>query len=260
MPETIDIIKADLVALGFDNISDEAIYNKIAQGAGIPIDATVQEFTNSENRILNIIVTQRYGRDEYYRDKALAFQYGDDLIVDPVTFDDVYAVINPLNQIISQAAFEDLGNGALFLKVAKLDQITGDLMALSTPEKSAFDDYFVNFEIPGLAITKISKDGNVISFQLVVSYFKTYNLATLKTNLANALTTFRQKFKFDGEFFDGDLTAYLKANVPGIRDVYVFNTTLDGKPFAGSISLPAGYFNYPPPFSTFLNNISYAPI
>lgn len=256
---TIDIIKSSLVALGFVNPSDAAIYNKIAQGVGIPVDNTVQEFANSEARIQNIISTQRYGKDGYYVTAAKAFQYGDDLIVDPVTGDDVYAVINPLNQIISQAAFENL-NGQLFLKVATVDATTGDLMALTTPQKAAFDDYYVNFEIPGLNVTKVSLPPNLLSFQALVTYFKTYNLTNLQTNLKAALTSFRQAFAFDGLFFQGDLSAYLKAQVPGIRDVYVKNTTLDGKAFAGEVSLPSGYFNFPPPYDTFLNNITYAAI
>lgn len=130
MASTIQIIDSSLIALGFNNPSGAAIENKIAQAVGIPIDNTVQEFTNSENRILNIIVTQRYGKDGYYVAKALAFQLGDDLIIDPITLDDVYAVINPLNQIISQAAFEDFAD-QLFLKVAKINTTTGDLEALN---------------------------------------------------------------------------------------------------------------------------------
>ena len=260
MATTEDQIKADLIALDFDNPSDLALYNKIAQAIGIPIDATVQEFTNSENRILNIIVTQRYGKGQYYTQKALAFQLGDDLIVDPVTFDDVYAVINPLNQIIAQAAFEDLGSGQLFLKVATLNAATGDLQALTTPQKAAFDDYFVNFELPGLPVTKLSLPPNVISFSAILSYLKTYNLDNIKANVKTALTAFRQAFPFDGEFFLGDLVTYIKQNVPGVRDFYAYNTALDGNPFAGFIKLPAGYFNYPQPYDTFLNNIVYATV
>lgn len=259
MASTIEIIKSSLIALGFNNPSGAAIENKIVQAVAIPIDNTVQEFANSENRILNIIVTKNYGKDAYYRDKALAFQYGDDLVVDPITFEDVYAEINPLNQIISQAAFENLV-GQLFLKVAKINTTTGDLEPLTTPEKSAFDDYYVNFEIPGLPITKISLPPNVINFLGTLTYFKTYNLTTLQANVKSALTTFRQKFPFDGEFYLGDLVTYIKTNVPGVRDFFGYNTTLDGNSFSGSINLPAGYFNFPAPYDTFLTNITYVPI
>lgn len=255
-----DTIRASLVALGFSNPSDTAIYNKIAQGVGLPIDTTYKEFTNSENRIANIINTQRYGKGNYYTAAALAFQYGDDLIVDPVTLDDVYAVINPLNQIIKQAAFEDLGAGQLYLKVATQDPASGDLMALSTPQFNAFKDYFVNFELPGVPVTKVSLPPNIVSFAALLTYYKTYNLTTLQANVKAALTTFRQTFPFDGEFYLGDLVTYIKTNVPGVRDFYGYNTTLDGTPFAGKISLPAGYFNYPAPYDTFLNSITYAPV
>lgn len=260
MATTQQTIEANLIALGFNNTSATAIYNKIAEAVGFTVDITNQEIANTEQVILDIINSQRYGRANYYTENALAFQYGDNLIVDPETFDYVYAVIDESKQIINQAAFEEIASGnssQLFLKIATVDPLTGQLVALSTPQLNAFTSYFYVFQIPGLPISIISAAGNVINFTSICTYFATYDLATLQANLTTALNTFKNTFTFNGVFFDGDLEVYIKANVPGIRDFYIANTTIDGAPFGGSQSLPAGYFNYD---ASVFTNINYTAI
>jgi len=260
MGTTRDLILSNLIALGLNNPSDSAVENKIADAIGIPVDNTITEMTNSENRILSIITSKNYGKSGYYTAAALAFQYGDNLIIDPVTLELVYATPDPEAQIIAQAAFEEIvsGNSAqLFLKVAAIDKLTGFLRQLSAAELAAFTNYFVNYELPGLPISIISLPANIINFVANMTYFATYDLTALMASVAVAMTTFAQSFKFNGEFFNGDLSDYLKAQVPGIRDAYFYNTTIDGIPFSGSKNLPAGYFNYDPNIAT---NLNYVPI
>lgn len=253
---TQDQISANLILLGFDNPSNAAIYNKIAEAFGLIIDSTLTELNNSETEIFNIINTQRYGKSGYYTGKALAFQYGDNLIIDPVTFDYIYATIDTTKQIVKQAAFEDISS-QLFLKIATLNTLTGLLEPLQVAQYNAFVNYFTVFEIPGLPVTFINIPGNIFYFNAIATFYATYDLPTLKINLLNALNTFRSSFTFNGTFYDGDLEQYIKTNVPGVRDFFINNTLIDGAPFSGSISLPAGYFNY---VNNIQNNISYQPV
>lgn len=253
---TQDQITANLIALGFDNPSQAAIYNKIAEACGLVIDSTLTEINNSETEIFNIINTQRYGKSGYYTGKALAFQFGDNLIIDPVTFDYIYAVIDATKQIVKQAAFEDI-SAQLFIKIATLNNTTGLLEPLTIAQYNAFVNYFKVFEIPGLPVTIINLPGNILYFNATATYFATYDLPTLQTNLLNALNNFRSSFTFNGTFYDGDLETYIKTNVPGIRDFFINNTLIDGVPFSGSIALPAGYFNY---VNNIQNNIAYSPV
>lgn len=253
---TMDTIKANLIAMGFSNTSAAAIYNKIAEACGLVIDSTITEINNSETEIFNIINTQRYGKSGYYTGKALAFQYGDNLVIDPTTFDYIYSVIDPTKQIVKQAAFEDQSS-RLFLKIATLNTLTGLLEPLTTAQYNAFVAYFNVFQIPGLPITFINTPGNILYFNSIATYFATYDLPTLQTNLANAMNAFRNSFTFNGVFYAGDLEAYVKNNVPGIRDFFVNNTLLDGIPFSGSKALPSGYFNY---VSNILSLITYSAV
>lgn len=249
MGATTNQIMANLQALGFTNTSAAATYVKIAQALGIPVDNTIQEFANSLAVMTQTISAKNYGKSGYYTDKAKAFQYGDDLVTDPTTQDLVYAVINPQNQIISQAAFEEVISGSnvqLFLKVATTDAVSGNLLPLTAPQLAAFASYMSNFEILGIPVSIISSAANILNFGGKLSYFKTYDLSALQTALVAALTAFRQTFAFDGVFYDGDLSDYVKQNVPGVRDFSLFNTVLDGVTFSGDTTLPSGYFNYDP--------------
>jgi len=268
-PTTEQLIKANLQALGFTNTSAAAIYNKIAQAVGIIIDNTVAEINNSETIITNLLISQYgFGKPLYYTENALAFQYGDNLeinmAINPATgapyLNLIYPVIDTTKQIIKQAAFQTITSGnttQLLLKVATIDPISGLLIPLSTPQLNAFTNYFLNFQIPGLPISIINIAGNTLNFTSIATYFASYDLPTLQTNLLTALLAFQDSFVFNGVFYDGDLQDYIKSNVPGIRDFFISNTTLDGVPFSGSVDLSAGYFNY---VTGIINQVTYNPI
>lgn len=266
---TADKIQSNLVAMGFTNTSALAIYNKIAQSVGQVVDNTISEISNSETIITNLLISQYgYGKPLYYTSAALAFQYGDNLIVNltinPVTgapyLNYIYAQVDTTKQIITQAAFEAINSGGtvqMFLKVATTDTVTGLLVQLSGPQFTAFSNYFLNFQVAGLPISIINAAANILNFNAECTYFATYDLPTLQSNIATALNNFQKQFQFNGEFYSGDLQDYIKQNVPGIRDFFVFNTTLDGVPFSGSQSLISGYFNYQ---AGITGNINYQPI
>jgi len=229
-----------------DSQSVSAFVTKLTEAIGKAIDNTEAEFVNTETIITQTITNKNYGHDEYYTDNALAYQEGDDLSKD--SFGNFYyAVIDSSKQIIAQAAFEAITTGsstALVLKVATLNQSTGLLEALTLSQLTAFKSYFLNFEIPGLPISIISNDANVIDFNAAITYDKAYDLTTIQNNVASALLNFRDNFTFNGKFYNYYLENYLVSNVPGVKAVYLSGTTIDGVGFSGYTSLSAGYFDY----------------
>ncbi len=266
---TKDIINGNLAILGFDNTSAVAITTKIADAIAPIIDNTITEINNSETIIKDLLISQYgYLKSAYYTSSALAFQYGDNLVintaVNPVTgapyLNLIYPVIDTTKQIIKQAAFQSVAAGnsnQLFIKVATIDTITGLLIPLSTPQLNSFTAYMDNFEAPGLPLNIINQAGNILNFNAICSYYAAYNLTTIQTGILNALISFQDTFIFNGEFFTGELQTYIQQQVPGIRDIYIYNTTLDGIPFAGSINLSSGYFNYA---VNILDNIAYSAV
>jgi hypothetical protein len=243
---TQDIILTNIQAVlsKLNSTSLVRIFGQIAQAIGISIDNTLNELENTKNIIDETIQTQRYGRAGYYTDKALAYQEGDNLTIDPVTFDNVYAVIDPTKQIIVQAAFENVSGQTLTLKVARLNPDTGKLDALTTLQKSAFDSYFTTFEIPGLPVQKVSLAANMFNFNATINYLSTYDLTNLKANVIAALYEFRDTYRFNGELFINDIETYVKSVVPGIRNISLSNTVIDSVPFSNVIKLSAGYFDF----------------
>ena len=113
-----------------------------------------------------------------------------------------------------------------------------------------FIAYFNNsnsggFSIPGIPITIVSLDPNILNASsFVVTYYGSYSLVNLQTAVQNALNSFRDSFEYNGEFFCGDLTDYIKQQVPGVRDVNIVLPTIDGVAFVGNTLLNAGYFDF----------------
>lgn len=269
LAQIINQIFANLQILGFSNTSATSIYGQIANTIGLIVYNTIQEINNSESIITNILIGQQgLGKPTYYTSNALMFQYGDDLVINeainPVTgapfLNNIYNPVDTTKQIINQAAFESVVSGnniQLFLKIATLDSISGLLVPLSSPELTAFTNYFLVFQIPGLPVNIVNNPANILNFNSTATYFASFDLPTIQAGIAASFTSFVNTFQFNGVFFDGDLEDYIKTNVPGIRDFFIDNTTIDSVPFAGSTTLSSGYFNY---FSTILSNIVYSPI
>lgn len=262
---SIDSINANLVALNFSNTSVTSIVEEIAIACGQVMDNVLAEIANSESIITNLLISQQgYGKALYYTGIALAFQYGDNLVINqtinPVTgapfLNLYYPVIDTTKQIISQAAIQESligGSEVLFLKVAT-QAISGGLQALSSAQLTAFQSYMLNFEILDIPLTIISLNGNDLNFVSVATYLSAYDLPTLQANLLTALNTFQSTFALNGVFYATDLEQYIQTNVPGMRSFFISNTIIDGVPFSDFTNLSAGYFNYDP---AVLTSISY---
>jgi hypothetical protein len=111
--------------------------------------------------IEDILTTHRVGGLEWYREQALAFQYGDNLVWQNNRWE--YAVIDATKQIITRAAAVEAG-GTIFLKVAK------DNGPLSAPELAAFKNYVKKFKFAGCKVNVISYAADKLSLKLQIWY------------------------------------------------------------------------------------------
>lgn len=246
-----------------DSTSKTSFIQLVAAALSVTIDNTLSEQINSQNVISDIIGKQRYGRSGYYTKKALAYQDGDNLIPDPITLYPIYETIDETKKIIKQAAFDpDL----FVLKVAYINPETGELDALPSDKKAAFDNYFLQFEIPRLPVTKLSNSPDILNFDPSFTYYGNYSLTDIKTGVAAALIDFKENFEFNGILFINDAEDYLKQNVPGLRNVTLSNCVITD-PVQGVIAftsktvLPSGYFKFDSSISVKVDNSSnYVPI
>lgn len=262
MSNTQTQILSNLQALGFNTTTAAAMMLNISQGVGLCVDNTITEIANSQNYITQTLTDKQYGGASYYTTWAKAFQLGYNLSINPTTGNYYYATIDTSAQIIAQAAF-GVTSAGLYLKVAGINSTTNQLQQIPTAQLASFQNYFNIAEIPGLPVSIINSQPDQLTFSATCTFYNTYDLSIIQTNLQAALTAFQNTFNFNGEFFAGDLADYIKGNtvattgfagVPGVRDFYVYNTILDGISFAGYQLLNAGYFNF---VSGVINNVSY---
>ena len=231
---------------GITNPSVTAIFKKIGEALSIPIDNTISELTNTENIINANISANNYGKTGYYVSAALAYEDGVSMVIDPITGNFIYNPVDTSKQTISQAAFDEVN---LALKVAYIDPSTQELAPLPSAMLTRFKNYFRQagnggMEIPGIPISIVSLSPNVFNANFFITYYGAYSLTNIQTDVIAAVQAFKTSFAYNGILYIGDLIAYIKANVSGIRDVDLTDTQIDSVAFVGNTQLTAGYFIY----------------
>jgi len=112
------------------------------------------------------IAATRVHTRRWYREKALAFQFGDTL-----NDSDVYDVIDESKQIVKFASVRKVvvsGHGVLRIKVAKDNN--GELTKLDTAELDAFKDYMNDITDAGTYIFATSGDPDNLKLELDIYY------------------------------------------------------------------------------------------
>lgn len=178
-----------------------------------------------------------------------------------------YETINPTKQIIAQASLYvettqvEIGGKnypitSLILKVAGKDS-NGKLSKLSEVQKTAFDTYMTNFEIPGIPLSKYSLAPNILGFSAgKCVYSPQYNQESIADAVTQAMEAFRDQITFDSTLYISRLQQYVMNNVPGVIGFSLSGTTLDSSAFTESVIMSAGYFDY---IDNFENLIEYVP-
>jgi hypothetical protein len=112
-----------------------------------------------------LIEATRFGTLPWYQEKAMDFQYGDDLSY--VNYHFVYDPLDTSKQIIKRAA-ATVATGQISLKVAKLDG--NDPVKLETDELTAFQAYVSQIKPPGERLVVISLDPDLMKLEMEVIY------------------------------------------------------------------------------------------
>lgn len=229
------------------NNSVASIFRKMAEALSLTIDSTTDELNNTVAIIDANIANKNYGKAGYYVNAALAYEDGVDMVQDPLTLEWIYSPVDISKQTITQAAFDV---DTMTLKVAYTDSATKLLAKLPVAVLNRFKDYFNTsglggFCIPGIPINIVSLDPNIFNASsFIITYFGSYNLVNVQTDVQAALNAFRDSFAYNGSLFLNDLIEYIKTNVPGVRDVNILGAEIDSVIFAGNTKLAAGYFDY----------------
>lgn len=268
MAKDADEIKARVqrVIPELNNTSNTAIWSRMADVVGHVNDVTLLEGNRTQIRVENAARNLRTTNKQYYIEIALAFQFGDDLvIIDEETQREGYAVVDPTKQIIKQVSVSTPSPAYIKMTVATTDA-NGNLIPLTAEQLTDFRGYLARMTTAGIIVTTTSSPADVfMTDKLYVTYRSDYSLTNIQTALRTTLQNFQLILNTDSPLYVNDIENALR-EIPGIRDAYFDNPRVTYTDIMGVlqteyavdgvIPLNAGYFNFDANIYDFTKNIT----
>lgn len=162
--------------------------------------------------VLELAANGHYGTRRWFVAKALAFQYGDTLVM--TEMDGGYAADNPSARIITHAAVTEQANRVV-VKVAKAAGAA--LAKLDPPELLAANDYFQALR-PPVQVIVLTADPDRLRLTGSVVYDAQTPLLATKSAVQQAIADYLMRLEFGGVMRITDLKQAM-LSVPGVIDV-----------------------------------------
>lgn len=215
MARSVDTIYADLIAKkesdsnldALNSTSKTAIWRLWLYIVAYATNVLESLFDKHYTEVTSIITELKPHTMRWYRQKALAFQYGFDLISDTDIFDNGTATETQIeaSKIIKYAAItEATTESRLVLKIATEDS-TGKLAPITSGQESAFIPYIEEIKDAGVAITVINYLPDILKLNLRIYYDPLVltstgvSILTGKKPVEDALNEFMKELPFNGE-------------------------------------------------------------
>lgn len=215
MARTVDTIYADLIAKkesdsnldALNSTSKTAIWRLWLYIVAYAINVLETLFDTHYSEVTGIITELKPHTMRWYRQKALAFQYGFDLITDSDVFDNGTATDEQIeaSKIIKYAAItEATTESRLVLKIATEDS-SGKLAPITSAQNSAFIPYIEEIKDAGVAISVINYLPDILKLNLRIYYDPLVltstgvSIRTGKKPVEDALNEFMKELPFNGE-------------------------------------------------------------
>jgi len=189
------------------------------------------------------------GTPRWYRDTALAFQFGD--VLEYLDYKYQYAQIDASKQIVQRVAIDNRGDGLVLVKAAKIVQ--GSPAPLATAELAAFESYMAKVKFAGTRLAVVSVPADQLIVGYAVGYDPQVPLSTLQATIQEVVESHLSELKFNGELNITRLTDAIQS-VEGVVDpVYQSATATPNAQTAVAIGRSyvarAGYFELAQPIS-----------
>ena len=215
MARSVDTIYADLIAKkesdsnldALNSTSKTAIWRLWLYIVAYATNVLESLFDKHYTEVTSIITELKPHTMRWYRQKALAFQYGFDLISDTDIFDNGTATEAQIeaSKIIKYAAItEATTESRLVLKIATEDN-AGKLAPITSGQESAFIPYIEEIKDAGVAITVINYLPDILKLNLRIYYdplvltSSGISIRTGKKPVEEALNEFMKELPFNGE-------------------------------------------------------------
>lgn len=200
-----------------NSTSKAAVYNLFGYIIAVVMWTLENLFDLHKSEVDDTIATKKPHTVRWYRDKALLFQYGQNLIAET----DRYANTGLNDQqiaaqkIVAQAAVTEI-DGKLRIKVAKASG--DDLVELLDEELNAFADYIGKIKDAGVKIITDSLPADALKLTLDIWYNPLVLTSTgaridgaASEPVKDAIKAYLKNLPFNGEFSNTKLTDQLQA-------------------------------------------------
>lgn len=188
-----------------------------------------QMFDQHKIEVDEKLFNQKSGRIQWYRNMALLFQYGFDLVTDRDYFDNGNATDEQIanSKIIKYAAVsESKTESRVIIKIA--GEIDGILSPLAIDQKNSFEEYIEEIKWAGVAFTVINylPDRLLLKIQIkrdaLVLTETGQSILDANYPVNDAITEFMKELPFDGEFRINNLIERLR-KLSGVLDATILS-------------------------------------
>lgn len=188
-------------------------------------------FDQHKLEIDTAILEQKSGTPRWYRNMALAFQYGFDLMYDSDQFENTDFTLEQIeaSKIIKYSSVtESLESNKLTIKVAGDD---GDfLVPLTAPQLESFSEYMQEIKYAGVGLNILNSPADRLILKMAV-YRDVLVIDENGNSIKNggkpievAIKAYMKSLPFDGELLLNDLIAKLRT-VDGVNNVNIITAT-----------------------------------
>lgn len=220
---------ANLVSL--NSTSRVAIYRLFVFVVASAIWLLEVLFDVHKSQIDTALYEQKSGTARWYRNMALSFQYGFDLLYDSDKFDNAGYTIDQIeaSQIVKYCSVkESFESNKLTIKVAGEN---GDLLApLTAPQLESFNEFMQEIKYAGVRLNIVNNPADKLV--LIMAIYRDVLVIDENGNsildggkpVETAIKAYMKALPFDGELILNDLIANLRT-VPGVDNAHIFNAT-----------------------------------
>lgn len=221
-------------------------------------------FDTHKDEMTALIAEKKPHRLKWYRDKALSFQYGRDLITDSDLYDNTDVTDEQIaaERVVKYAAAVEQA-GVVIIKVAgSTGSPTGDRVPLDGDQEAALTAYLKEIKDAGVKLSLVNEEANAFTATLDIYYDPMVLNASL-SSLANggnpvreAIADFIANLPFNGEYRNSALVDRLQA-VEGVVIPELHASAIDGAAILAKANPASGYMKVYDEADLVLNAIAY---
>lgn len=185
-------------------------------------------FDIHKEQIDKALYEQKSGTERWYKNKALSFQYGFDIIQDTDYFDNGNSTNEQIqaSKIVKYCSVkESQESNRLIMKIASENGAV--LSPLSETQKTSFLEYMNEIKYAGVKINVINNPADILQLKLkvfrdpLVLDENGNNILNGGKPLETATNEYLKNLPFDGELVLNDFIEFLR-RVPGINNVHIY--------------------------------------